>query len=792
MRVFKIIFVAITILQSYNLIAQQKYYSYVKGDKVSYTISNRIIIQYKNKGAQIHKNEEVLKLSSVKYTNLESVEGLTLMEFDNTSYEAIQSVLKSLSSNHEVTYASPVLLNDSGKEFGTFTNQVIVRLKSISDLPVLTTLLGKYKVRIEKRYEYDVKTYFLTLENGATKNAMEIANELHDSGLFQYVEPNFLLFVEMNTEDEHYEDQWALNNVNNHDMDVVEAWNLTTGCNDIRTAILDIGVELDHPDLENNLLQGFDATGGDSDGAPLDNTGDIAHGTACAGIVAAEGNNEIGVVGVAYNSRIIPIRIATRSANWTITESGFVAAGIDWAVLNGADVISMSFSVQQTNNIETAINNAVTTGRNNLGCILLAASGNSNTAISYPASNANVIAVGATTNQDTRASFSSFGAGLDVVAPGVDIFVTDRQGNIGYNTSNGTNGDYFSGFTGTSAACPNVAGVAVLVLSINPTLTSQQVRNIIESTANKVGGVTYTLGAGEQPGLTWNNQMGYGRVNAFNAVQATLPTITGPSVIACTGETFTLNNVPAGATVTWQASPGYFETNSGNGTNATLIPADLTIGGPGIVIFTISTACGNFQVQSNNFSVQGLLPGPIYFTNSENDGMYFCFSSYGNYFEIDTGAPGTNFEARLLDITGQTVLYTSPTTTYQAGTPNLWSYYPPSVGYYVFEVRGTNECGSTNWVGTEVEYVNCTWLFTVSPNPANNYLDIEMPDDIVTEAELYLITLVDYTGTEVLKTSSKNKKQRIDTAHLKNGQYVLRIQYKYNNEVTLRRIVIDR
>jgi lysyl endopeptidase len=281
-----------------------------------------------------------------------------------------------------------------------------------------------------------------------------------------------------------------------------------------------------------------------------------------------------------------------------------------------------------------------------------------------------------------------------------------------------------------------------------------------------------------------------GITNAMTTNTMVIPTITGSSLIACTGATFTLNNAPAGATVTWVASPGYFQTNSGSGTSASLIPYDLSSGGPGVVTFTVSTACDNFQVQSNNFSVQGLLPSAIYFGNSENEGMYFCSSSYGNYFEIVSGASGTNFEARLLDITGQTVLYTSPTTNYQAGTPNLWSYYPSSDGYYVFEVRGTNECGSTSWVGTEVEYVNCSWLFTVYPNPTDNYLDIEMSDEIVTKTELYQITLVDYTGTEVLKASSKNKKQRIDTSHLKNGQYILRIQY--NDEITLRRIVIDR
>jgi hypothetical protein len=270
------------------------------------------------------------------------------------------------------------------------------------------------------------------------------------------------------------------------------------------------------------------------------------------------------------------------------------------------------------------------------------------------------------------------------------------------------------------------------------------------------------------------------------------PTISGPSVIPCTGATFTLSNVPTGATVTWLASPGYFYTNSGSGTSASLTPYDLSSGGPGTVTFTVSTACGNFPVQSNEFSVQGLLPGAIYFTNSENEGMYFCSSSYGNYFEIVSGASGTSYEARLLDITGQTVLYTSNVTNYQAGTPNLWSYYPSSDGYYVFEVRGTNECGSTDWVGTEVEYINCSSLFSVSPNPADNYVDIEMSDDVgkKTETELYQITLVDDTGTEILKTSSNKKKQRVDTSPLKKGEYILRIQYK--GEVTSRRIIIDR
>jgi bacillolysin len=281
-------------------------------------------------------------------------------------------------------------------------------------------------------------------------------------------------------------------------------------------------------------------------------------------------------------------------------------------------------------------------------------------------------------------------------------------------------------------------------------------------------------------------------VGVGSAYNGTLgASLSGSSIICTGGATFTLSNVPAGVTVTWAASPTYFQTNSGSGTSASLIPINSEMSGSGIITFTI-TGCGNpVQVQSNNFWV-GPPSGGIYFSNSENESMYFCSSSYGNHFEIDSEAPSGNFEARLMDITGQTVLYTSPISTHQANIPNLWNYYPSSNGYYVFEMRGTNECGSTSWLGTEVEYVDCSWLFAVYPNPADNYVDVEMTDYVgkTAETELYQITLIDDTGTELLSASTKSKKQRINTSNLKMGQYILRIQYK--GELTFRRIVIDR
>jgi len=218
--------------------------------------------------------------------------------------------------------------------------------------------------------------------------------------------------------------------------------------------------------------------------------------------------------------------------------------GINWAWQHGADVISNSWgSTVQYQIIDDAINNAITQGRNGKGCVVVFASGNDNlSTVSYPASLQNVIAVGAISPCGQRKSLSScdgeswgsnYGLNLSIVAPGVLIPTTDRQGNAGYNpnihihTGNGgnkvtqdfTNQDYTVWFNGTSAACPHVAGVAALVLSVNPNLTGQQVRDIIESTAQKVGGYNYQTTSG-RPNGTWNNEVGYGLVNAYAAVQA--------------------------------------------------------------------------------------------------------------------------------------------------------------------------------------------------------------------------------------------------------------------------------
>jgi subtilisin family serine protease len=230
----------------------------------------------------------------------------------------------------------------------------------------------------------------------------------------------------------------------------------------------------------------------------------------------------------------------------------YLVDAFKWIIQNGnADVISNSWGgVVDYPFLTELIDSVVTYGRNGLGSVVVFSSGNNSTSVEYPALLPNVIAVGAispcgerksSTSCDTETTWgSNYGPELNIVAPGVLVSATDRLGTQGYNpddpihpdcggtilTSDYSNQDYTVWFNGTSAACPHVAGVAALILSVNPDLTGQQVRDIIESTAQKVRPDLYTYSTTSgHPNGTWNSQMGYGLVNAYAAVQAACPTM---------------------------------------------------------------------------------------------------------------------------------------------------------------------------------------------------------------------------------------------------------------------------
>jgi hypothetical protein len=257
------------------------------------------------------------------------------------------------------------------------------------------------------------------------------------------------------------------------------------------------------------------------------------HGTACAGIVAAIGNNNIGVSGVAPNCRLIPVKWLSASGNGNYT--GAVNATV-WSYQQGAWIISNSwgFVGGSSSALDQAINDAATLGRSGKGTLFVVASGNENGTMRYPAiTHPRVLVVGGISPCNQRKSPSScdlesfwgasFGANLDIVAPCVKIYTTDRTGSVGYSTTN-----YFATFNGTSSATPNAAGVCALVLSKDSSLIWDSVRAKIDRTAEKRGSYSYTS-VGKYPGLgsVWNNEMGYGLINARNvlAILGPPPTI---------------------------------------------------------------------------------------------------------------------------------------------------------------------------------------------------------------------------------------------------------------------------
>lgn len=346
---------------------------------------------------------------------------------------------------------------------------------------------------------------------------------------------------------------------NNHvttpdaDINALETWSITKGSSEIKVAVIDEGVTSNHPDLTNtrqirlpnsNFAAPYDGTDA-NDPSPIGNDN---HGNACAGIIGATHNNE-GIAGIAPNCKIIPIRIP-----FGYIPANVYADAIEFAKNNGADIISNSWGYNVSDTklypiIVEAIEDASIYGRNNKGCIVTFAAGNtanrvggSNGFITFPANCSNkIIAVGASDRNNQVANYSPNGNELSVVAPShkayktqisgedLEVWSIDIPGNSGYNPENGvhlpnsgTNYLAYTGkFGGTSAACPQVAGVAALVLSVNPELTSIQVKNIIEQTAKKIGNYSYN-NSSAHPNGPWNNQVGYGLVDAYAAVRASL------------------------------------------------------------------------------------------------------------------------------------------------------------------------------------------------------------------------------------------------------------------------------
>lgn len=304
-----------------------------------------------------------------------------------------------------------------------------------------------------------------------------------------YAEPNYIAHaVDITPDDTYfnppYSYQWGLNKIQ-----APAAWDITTGSSDIVIAVVDTGIDLNHPDLScpGKLTPGWDFV--NQDAMPDDDhrSKGFGHGSHVAGIAAACTNNSTGVAGVAWGARLMPVKSLDDRGDGTYED---VALGITYAVDQGAHIINLSLGgASGSGTLADAVRYASDHGR-----LVVAATGNNSGSVMYPAAYPEAMAVAATTSFDQRAWFSNHGPETDIAAPGVSIYSTVID-DYGYKD-------------GTSMATPFVAGLAALVWSASPNLTHQQLRDLIQSTADDLGV------AG------WDEYYGHGRINAWRALQS--------------------------------------------------------------------------------------------------------------------------------------------------------------------------------------------------------------------------------------------------------------------------------
>lgn len=338
---------------------------------------------------------------------------------------------------------------------------------------------------LKLHHYHDTDELILRVPRGMSPE--QFASQLMSTGAYEYVQPDWYLLPARMPNDPQVGSQWHLNRIG-----APSAWMHAVGGGMI-ISVVDTGIRRDHEDLADALLPGFNSVDrrAQVDGGLVD---DIhGHGTHVAGCAAAIGNNGRGVSGVGWNFRILPVRASNSSNGGAFTSD--ILAGARWAADNGARVISASYA-----GVDWA---GDTTGAycKSKGALFLYAAGNDarNLTFNYQ----HTIVVGATDSEDRRASFSAFGPGVHVFAPGVGILSTTRNGGYGH-------------MSGTSMATPIANGAYALVWSVNPQLTPDDVQRIMAETADKIG----------DPSI-----FGNGRINASAGVARALSTLCTKSLL---------------------------------------------------------------------------------------------------------------------------------------------------------------------------------------------------------------------------------------------------------------------
>ena len=481
----------------------------------------------------------------------------------NTYLVTDTSMLNNYAASHKV---APTYQRVGGNEI-YYLSQVVLKFKDNVSETEKEAIISNYQLTfVESSFSFDLYN--------VADDALQIANNIFITGKVKYAHPNFLTidYPSYYPPDPYFTRQWYLDNwgqvVNdgkagtiNADIDALEAWDISLGDSNIIVAVMDEGVTANHPDLPDsnqvrlngsNFAYLFDGSGNPNNPSPTNSaTAGNNHGNACAGIIAAQHNNQ-GVSGIAPKCKIMPIKIPLM----VFAPVTIVAKATDFAYLNGAKIINMSFGGDDAYLVrDEAIYNAI----NYFNCLVVASTGNNANHsatfdtwghVQHPANShvKGVISVAASDRNNKQADYSPYGNNIEIAAPShtayprhitgetFNVWTIDIPDTFGYNPYRDTmkpvqlpilkellpySGINFNAYTGrmggTSSAAPQVCGVAALMKAVNPCITNFQILDLLQATADKVGGYDYNLYP-DKPGQS--KQLGHGKLNAFKAVKA--------------------------------------------------------------------------------------------------------------------------------------------------------------------------------------------------------------------------------------------------------------------------------
>jgi subtilisin family serine protease len=444
-----------------------------------------------------------------------------------------------LKNEENIRFAGRALQDAATGEVMLYTENFFVKFKDNIPEAECLKIIEQYHLVIKSKLKFATNAYFVCANEGTGLKVFDISAQLMTEKAVELCHPEL---VQERRFKAIHPLQWHLKTtvigtkkISAH-VQIEAAWKITRG-KGATIAIIDDGIDVDHPEFTNRVVHAFNAT--DNTSNPRPQSEDDKHGTACAGMACASGLPD-GASGTAPEAFLMPIRL--RSGLGSMAEANAFA----WAADQGADVISCSWGptdgawwdaedpihqriVQMPDSTRLAIQYALTKGRKGKGCVVLFAAGNGNEPVMNDgyASFPEVITVAACNDRSKRSVYSDFGPAITVCFPSRDfqykpfkhpaprtsgLRTTDISGNLGYSE-----GDFTDAFGGTSGACPGMAGIVALMIAVNPALTPPDIKTIIQKSCKKID--VKNARYNEHGHSDW---YGYGRIDAGKAVKNAL------------------------------------------------------------------------------------------------------------------------------------------------------------------------------------------------------------------------------------------------------------------------------